>query len=111
VGYISGNTTPRNRLPNRRVSETFEFENAGLKYTCTFSRFPDGRCSELFLSNHKSNSSADNTARDAAIIASIALQHSADVETIRKGLSRDSHGRAMSPVAAALDRIAQMEAE
>jgi hypothetical protein len=90
----------RNRLPNRRVSETF-----------TISRLPDGRCCELFLNNHKSNSSADNTARDAAIIASIALQYGADVETIRKGLSRDSLGRATSPVGAALDRVSEMEGE
>jgi hypothetical protein len=101
----------RNRLPNRRVSETFGLEVAGLKYTCTISRLPDGRCCELFLNNHKSNSSADNTARDAAIIASIALQYGADVETIRKGLSRDSLGRATSPVGAALDRVSEMEGE
>jgi hypothetical protein len=44
-------------------------------------------------------------------IASIALQYGADVETIRKGLSRDSRGRATSPVGAALDRISEMEGE
>jgi hypothetical protein len=97
----------RNRLPNRRANETFDLVVGGLRYTCTISR-SDGRCSELFLNNHKSNSSADNTARDAAIIASIALQYGADVETIRKGLSRDSRGRATSPVGAALDRISEM---
>ena len=107
--YIRSNTTLRNTLPNRRNNETFELEVAGLKYTCTISRSSDGRCCEIFLNNHKSNSSADNTARDAAIIASIALQHSADIETLRRGLSRDSHGRAMSPVGSALDRISEME--
>ena len=98
VSNLSENLFPRNRIPNRRNCETFQIEVAGLKYACTISRSSDGRCCELFLNNHKSNSSADNTARDAAIIASIALQHGADVEELRRGLSRDSHGRAMSPV-------------
>jgi len=33
----------RERLPNRRIGETFEFEVAGLRYTATVGRFPDGR--------------------------------------------------------------------
>jgi hypothetical protein len=45
--YIRSNTTLRNRLPNRRNNETFELEVAGLHYTCTISRFPDGRCCEV----------------------------------------------------------------
>jgi ribonucleoside-diphosphate reductase alpha chain len=95
----------RQRLPNRRVGQTFELEVGGLKYTATVGRFSDGRVAEIFLSNHKSNSAADVNARDAAIACSIALQFGADVETIRRALSRDSHGRATGPLGAALDRI------
>ena len=95
----------RHRLPNRRASETFNLEVQGLAYVCTFSRFPDGRISELFLSNHKTNSSADVNARDAAITFSIAVQHGADPEIIRRALCRDGNGRASGPLAAALDRI------
>ena len=96
----------RERLLNRRASTTFDLEAAGLKYTCTFSRFPDGRISELFLSNHKTNSSADVGARDAAITFSIAVQHGADPETIRRALCRDPRGAASGPLGAALDQIA-----
>jgi hypothetical protein len=99
--------TARTRLPNRRPSETFELEVGGLRYTCTFSRHPDGSISELFLNNHKSNSAADTNARDAAITFSIAVQHGADPEVIRRALCRDSHGNASGPLAAALDRIAE----
>ena len=95
----------RQRLPNRRVGQTFELEVGGLKYTATVGRFSDGRVAEIFLSNHKSNSAADVNARDAAIACSIAMQFGADVETIRRALSRDSHGRATGPLGAALDRI------
>jgi hypothetical protein len=99
----------RRRLPNRRLAETFELEVAGLRYICTVGRFPDGAIGELFLSNHKSNSQADTNARDAAITFSIAVQHGADPESIRKALCRDADGRASSPLGTALDHIADQE--
>src|SRR6516165_11001621 len=75
--------TTRERLPDRRPAETFDLVAGGLKYVCTVGRFADGRIGELFLGNHKSNSAADTSARDAAITFSIAVQHGADPETIR----------------------------
>ena len=95
----------RRHLENRRASETFDLEIAGLRYTCTIGKFPDGSIAELFLSNHKINSAADVNARDAAITFSIAVQHGADPEAIRGALSRDSRGRASGPLGAALDRL------
>src|SRR5881392_1033228 len=94
---------PRERLPNRRASETFQLEVAGLRYTATVSRFPDSRIGELFLNNHKSNSAADTAARDSAITFSIAVQHGADPEVIRRALCHDSQGRASGPLGCALD--------
>jgi hypothetical protein len=99
--------TQRARLPNRRASETFALECAGLNYLATISRFPDGEIGEIFLSNHKAGSAADTAARDAAIACSIALQFGADVETIRKALCRDSRGNASGPLGVALDLIAE----
>lgn len=98
-------TITRQRLPNRRYSETFELEAGSLKYTATVSRFADGSIGELFLSNHKSNSQSDCNARDAAITFSIAVQHGADPEVIRRALCRDSQGNASGPLAKALDII------
>jgi ribonucleoside-diphosphate reductase alpha chain len=46
-------------------------------------------------------------AREAAIVASIALQHGVDAETIRRALCRDSRGNASGPLGVALDRIAE----
>jgi hypothetical protein len=97
--------TARDRLPNRRLAETFEFDVGGLRYTCTIGRFSDGRIGEAFLNNHKSNSSADTAARESAIVFSIAVQHGADPETIRRALCRDSQGRASGPLGAALDIV------
>jgi hypothetical protein len=96
----------RRRLPDRRASETFDVEIAGRRYRCTISRFADGRPGEIFLSNNKSGSDSDTAARDSAIVCSIALQHGADIETIRRALCRDGRGNANGPLGAALDMLA-----
>src|SRR5580704_11407800 len=97
----------RQRLPNRRASETFDVEVTGRRYRCTISRFADGRLGEIFLSNNKSGSDSDTAARDSAIVCSIALQFGADVETIRKALCRDGRGNASGPLGVALDILAK----
>ena len=102
-------TAARQRLPDRRASETFSLECAGLAYIATISRFDDGRLGEIFLTNHKAGSAADTAARDAAITCSIALQFGADVETIRKALCRDGRGNASGPLGVALDLLAAQE--
>jgi hypothetical protein len=101
----------RRRLANRRLAETFELTVAGLRYTCTVGRFPDGSIAELFLNNRKSNSAADTSARDSAIVFSIAVQSGADPEAIRRALSRDSQGRASGLLCTALDLIAVAEVD
>jgi hypothetical protein len=101
--------TERERLRNRRRSECFELELHGLRYTCTFSRFDDGRVAEVFLQNHKPGSQSDSNARDSAIAASLALQHGCLLDTLRRALLRDAHGNASTPLGRALDIIAERE--
>jgi hypothetical protein len=96
----------RERPPDRRASESFTFELNGLRFTATVSRNAHG-IFELFLNNHKFGNQSDTNARDAAILLSFALQHGADINEIRNSLCRDSKGRALSPVGAALDLIAE----
>jgi hypothetical protein len=97
----------RLRLPNRRPSVTFNFECAGLHYTVTASRFSDGRLGEVFVGNHKTDSHADSCAKDAAILASLALQHGVTLDALRKALLRDAKGRASTPIGIALDLLAE----
>jgi hypothetical protein len=99
--------TGRERLPNRRASESFSFELDGLRFSATISRFADGRIGELFLNNHKAGNQTDTNARDAAIVLSFALQHGADIQTIRAALCRDGNGRPLGPLGAALDLLAE----
>jgi len=88
--------TERQRLPNRRLAETFNFEADGLHYVASIGRFAMG-VGEIFLGN----------ARDSAIACSIALQFGADIEVVRRALCRDAQGRALGPLGVALDLIAE----
>jgi ribonucleoside-diphosphate reductase alpha chain len=101
--------TARQRLPDRRDSTTFAFEHNGLTFVCSFSRFENGRVGEVFIQNHKNGSGADAFVRDSAVAASLALQGGIPLDVLRRALLRDSHGRPQSPLAAALDRIAEDE--
>jgi ribonucleoside-diphosphate reductase alpha chain len=101
--------TVRARLPNRRVAESFELEVAGLRYTATIGRFPDGAIGEVFLQNHKPGSQSDSNARDAAVAASLALQHGCPLQVLQKALLRDSQGRPSTPLGAAIDIIAERQ--
>jgi hypothetical protein len=96
----------RERLANRRDSENFSFQWAGMHFVATVSRFYDGRLAEIFLSNGKIGSDADAAARDSAVVCSIALQFGVPIETIRHALLRDLHGSAASPLGYALDLLA-----
>ena len=95
----------RERLPNRRASELFDFASMDLQFTASISRNPDGHISELFCDNHKAGSQIGTLVRDSAILLSFALQHGADIEAIRRALCRDSQGRALGPIAEALDLL------
>jgi hypothetical protein len=97
--------TERLRLPNRRGAETFDLECAGLRYRATIGRFADDTVAEVFLTNHKANSQAGIMASDAAVLASIALQYGAPLQTLQRALMRDARGGASSPIGMALDML------
>ncbi len=100
--------TSRQRLPNRRASETYSFSCDQLHYTATVSFFDDGRPAELFIATHKAGSQVDHAARDAAILTSLALQFGAPLEVVRGALQRDEQGLAITPVGVALDALAEL---
>jgi len=102
-------TAARRRLADRRASEMFQVEHAGLSYTVSYSLFDDGSPAEVFVSNHKRGNASDVAARDASILLSFALQYGAPAETIAKALSRNSDGSASGVMAAVLDQIMEHE--
>jgi hypothetical protein len=103
--------TARERLPQRRASLTLNLEHAGLYYTITLSRFPDGRPGEIFVQNHKLSSAADIAARDSGILLSLLFQFGCPVETIAHAITRNSDGSASGVVGAILDKIMMLNTE
>ena len=98
--------TERRRLPNRRRSETIEFERDGSSFRITVGYFANNHVGEVFMNADRVNSSLDALISDSAIIVSLCLQWGASLQEIAHALKRDSQGRAASPIGAALDRIA-----
>jgi hypothetical protein len=95
----------RKTLPNRRRAETFEFERDGSRYRMTVGYYPNGQVGEIFVNAAKANSTLDAFISDAAILASLALQHGCPLDELRHALKRDSRGLAASPIGAALDHV------
>jgi hypothetical protein len=92
-------TAARERPPNRRASEQIAFTYSGFRFIATVSRFFDGRLAEIFLTNGKCGFDSDVSARDADVIASIALQHGVPIEVLCKALMRDRQGQPSGPLA------------
>jgi hypothetical protein len=95
----------RERLPDRRPSESFNLEHAGMRYTVTISRFDDSRVGECFIANHKRGNASDVAARDCGILISLLLQHGCPIEVIARALSRNSDGSVSGIAAAIVDQI------
>lgn len=76
------------RLKDRRAHWLFRFECDGQSYTGGNGRFKDGRIAEVFINGTKVGTAAETNAQDAAIVASLALQHGCPVETIQHALAR-----------------------
>ena len=97
----------REALPNRRQTQTFKFEFAGIRHHCSVSHYSDGRPAEIFIDAGKVNTGVQNIMRDGAILISLALQFGAPVETLRHAMTRDDTGSAASPLGALLDLIVE----
>ena len=97
----------RRRLSNRREHELIDFEHGGIRYTAGVVRFEDGTLAEIFLNTDKQGTAIDVNARDAAVAASLLLQHGCSVDALRQALTRNSDGSGSGPLACALDLIAE----
>lgn len=95
--------TARERLPNRRRSEIRDFTFAGNNFSVGFAQFADGRLGEIFISSERPGSAIEAIARDGAVAVSFALQHGADLASLRAALTRNHCGGPASPIGAALD--------
>jgi hypothetical protein len=97
----------RERLPNRRGHELVDFSHGGFNYIAGLGRFADGRLAEIFLTAAKTGIAVEAAARDAAIVASIALQHGASPTALQHPLTRNGDETASGPLGALLDLLAK----
>lgn len=83
----------REVLPWRRPSESYDLNHDGLHFAVQVGYYDDGRPGEIFISSPKTGSMAEINARDAAVLASIALQRGADPEKTLQALTHDTDGK------------------
>jgi hypothetical protein len=101
---------PREPLPERRRSETLDFNFAGkLQYRATLGYYDDGRLGEVFLNAGKVGTDVDVSTRDSAIALSFALQFGCTVDVIRAAMTRDGNGQPEGPLGVLLDLLAKEE--
>jgi hypothetical protein len=94
-------TRDRERLPNRRSCTTIEFQHANFRFRASLGYFEDGRRGEIFLNGARTGTDLEASARDSAIICSLALQAGVSVRTIPHALTRNADGRASGPARSA----------
>ena len=96
----------RRTLPQRRASETFDLRFWNQNFTVTVGFYPDGTLGEVFIDGGKTGQDIQSTARDAAVVLSLALQHGTPIEAIRHAVTRNGSGEAASILGATVDRLA-----
>lgn len=96
----------RNRLPNRRYNETFEYCTAdGQCYLATIG-FDGQKVAELFINSaSKLTTTSDINAADGAVAVSLALQYGCPIEVLRDAMKRNQQGEAVGCLGAALDEV------
>lgn len=77
----------RKRLPNRRAAIRFPVEYDGQTYLATIGFDCTGKPAEIFLDASKPNSAIACHANDAAVLASLLLQHGVSADEIQHSVS------------------------
>jgi hypothetical protein len=84
---------------------TFDLRFWNQPFTVTVGFYPDGTLGEVLIDGGKTGQDIQSTARDAAVVLSIALQHGIPIETIRHAVTRDGSGAAASILGAIVDML------
>jgi ribonucleoside-diphosphate reductase alpha chain len=107
----------RNILNSRRHHELMEFQFWNIDFTVGIGRDPgaDGGnaepVQELFINAGKTGAAMETMSRDAAVLMSIALQHGAPIETMRRAVTRNVDGSPQGPIGKLLDLLAEGEVQ
>ncbi len=103
--------TGRERLPDRRPSETMTFDHDGTSYALTIGFYLDGRPGEAFTGNAKVGSGVEAVLDDAAILISLLLQNGIEPAALARTVGRLGDGTAPASVIGAIcDLLAKQQA-
>ena len=95
----------RRVLPQRRAAETFDMRFWNQPFTVTVGFYADGTPGEVFIDGGKTGQDIQSTARDAAVVLSLAMQHGTHIEAVRHAITRDGSGAAASILGAIADAL------
>ena len=95
----------RQTLPQRRAAETFDLRFWNQSFTVTIGFYDDGTPGEVFIDGGKTGQDVQSTARDAAVVLSLALQHGTPIETIRHAVTRGASEEPASILGAIVDAL------
>jgi len=97
----------RERLPNRRQSETVDLHYGGRRYHLGIGEYPDGEPGETFVRGAKPGSDTDLLCDDIGVLISRLLQYGDDPASLASGMGRLGDGTtAASLVGAVVDVLA-----
>ena len=99
----------RRVLPQRRAAETFDMRFWNQLFTVTVGFYADGTPGEVFIDGGKTGQDIQSTARDAAVVLSLAIQHGTPIEAIRHAVTRNASGEAASILGATVDCLPTSE--
>ena len=100
-----GTAMIRRTLPQRRAAETFDLRLWKQLFTVTVGFYADGTPSEVFIDGGKTGQDIQSTARDAAVVLSLALQHGIPIEAIRHAVTRGASEEPASILGAVVDAL------
>ena len=101
---------PRERLPDRRQSETVDLHYGGRRYHLSIGEYPSGQPGETFLHGAKQGSDVDLLCGDIAVLMSRLLQHGDDPASLAAGVGRLGNGEPASIIGAIADVLARKAA-
>ncbi len=93
---------PRERLPNRRQSETADLWHGGRRYHLTVGEYPDGRPGEVFIHGAKPGSDTDLLCDDIGVVISRLLQHGDSPAALAAGLGKLGNGQGPASLVGAI---------
>ncbi len=92
----------RERLPDRRQSETVDLWHGGQRYHLTIGEYPDGSPGEAFIRGATPGSDTDLLCDDIGVLISRLLQHGDSPAALAAGLGKLGDGKSPASIIGAV---------